>query len=62
MLSGAMMFEYMGWPEAAAQVRKGIARTISQKKVTYDLERQMDGATLLRTSEFGEAIVENMRA
>ena len=62
MLSGAMMFEYMGWPEAAAQVRKGIARTISQKKVTYDLERQMDGATLLRTSEFGEAIVDNMRA
>jgi isocitrate dehydrogenase len=61
MLSGAMMFEYMGWPEAASQVRDAIARTISQKKVTYDLERQMEGATLLRTSEFGEAIVENMR-
>ena len=59
-LSGAMMFEYMGWDEAAALVRKGIAGAISDKQVTYDLERQMDGATLLKCSEFGKAIVERM--
>ncbi len=62
MLSGAMMFEFMGWPEAARLIEEGIARTISQKRVTYDLERLMPGASKVRTSEFASAIVENMEA
>jgi isocitrate dehydrogenase len=62
MLSGVMMFDYMGWPEAARLIEGGIARTIRQKRVTYDLERLMDGATKVRTSEFGSAIIENMEA
>jgi isocitrate dehydrogenase len=61
MLSGAMMLEFMGWKEAAALIEDGIARTIQQKRVTYDLERLMQGATKLKTSEFATAIVENMR-
>ncbi len=60
MLSGAMMFEYMGWKEAAELIEKGIAQTIHQKRVTYDLERLMEGAKKLRTSEFAGAIIENM--
>ncbi len=60
MLSGAMMFEYMGWKEVARLIEDGIERTIQQKRVTYDLERQMPGATKLRTSEFATAIIENM--
>ena len=59
-LSGALMLEYMGWQEASERIMNAIAKTIQQKKVTYDLERQMDGATLLKTSEFGQAIVENI--
>jgi isocitrate dehydrogenase len=59
-LSGAMMFEHLGWPEAAALITRGLERTISEKHVTYDLERQMTGATLLRCSEFATAIVGNM--
>lgn len=59
-LSGVMMLEHLGWNEAADLVVKGIERAISQKRVTYDLERQMEGATLLKCSEFGTAIVENM--
>jgi isocitrate dehydrogenase len=62
MLSGAMMFEFMGWKEAALLIEDGIARTIQQKRVTYDLERLMTGAKKLKTSEFAAAIVENMRA
>jgi isocitrate dehydrogenase len=62
MLSGAMMFEFMGWKEAAHLIEDGIARTIQQKRVTYDLERLMTGAKKLKTSEFAAAIVENMRA
>jgi isocitrate dehydrogenase len=61
-LSGVMMFEYMRWPEAAEAVLDGIERTVGQKYVTYDLERQMDGATLAKTSQFGDRIIENMRA
>ncbi len=61
-LSGEMMFRYMGWTEAADRIVEALERTISQKRVTYDLERLMDGATLLRTSQFGEALVENMKA
>ncbi len=59
-LSGEMMLRYMGWHEAADLIIRGIERTISQKRVTYDFHRLMEGATLLRTSEFGQAIVENM--
>jgi isocitrate dehydrogenase len=62
MLSGAMMFDFMGWREAARLVEDGIARTIQQKRVTYDLERLMPGAKKLKTSEYAAAIVENMQA
>jgi isocitrate dehydrogenase len=59
-LSGVMMFRWLGWKEAAENVEQALSRTISQKRVTYDLERQMKGATLLKASEFGQAIVENL--
>jgi isocitrate dehydrogenase len=60
MLSGAMMFEFIGWNEVARLIEDGIARTIEQKRVTYDLERLMPGAAKLKTSEFASAIIENM--
>ncbi len=60
-LSGVMMLEYLGWQEAADLVVKGMQETILQKRVTYDLERQMEGATLLKCSEYADAIVENMK-
>jgi isocitrate dehydrogenase len=60
MLSGAMMFEFMGWSEAGKLLEDGIAKTIQQKKVTYDLERLMNGATRVGTSAFAEAIMGNM--
>ncbi|MEN6607308.1 MAG: isocitrate dehydrogenase (NADP(+)) [Bryobacteraceae bacterium] len=59
-LSGAMMFEFMGWREVSALIERGLTKTISQKRVTYDLHRLMDGATKLKTSEFAAAIAENM--
>ncbi len=59
-LSGVMMFQYLGWHEAAELVFRAMEETVLQKTVTYDLERQMDGATLLRCSGYGEAIVKNM--
>jgi len=62
MLSGAMMFEFLGWTEAAKLIEDGIARTIQQKRVTYDLERLMPGATKVGTSAFASAIIENMAA
>jgi isocitrate dehydrogenase len=62
MLSGAMMFEFMGWKEVGRLIEDGIARTIQQKRVTYDLERLMTGGTKLSTSEFASAIIENMAA
>jgi len=62
MLSGAMMFEFLGWSEAAQLIEDGIARTIQQKRVTYDLERLMPGATKVGTSAFASAIIENMAA
>jgi isocitrate dehydrogenase len=62
MLSGSMMFRHMGWKEAATIIEDAIARTIQQKKVTYDLERLMPGATKLKTSEYATAIIENMQA
>ncbi|HOO39402.1 MAG TPA: isocitrate dehydrogenase (NADP(+)) [Deltaproteobacteria bacterium] len=60
-LSGAMMLDYLGWKEAASLVRNGIERAIRDKQVTYDLERQMEGATLLKCSQFGQAIIERMK-
>jgi len=59
-LSGVMMLEHLGWQESADLIDSGLCKTISQKRVTYDLERQMEGATLLKTSEFAAAIIENM--
>jgi isocitrate dehydrogenase len=59
-LSGAMMFEYMGWNEAADLIYKGLKGAIQHKRVTYDFERLMEGATKLKCSEFGEEIVRNM--
>jgi len=59
-LSGVMMLGWLGWREAAEAVERALARTIVQKRVTYDLERQMKGGKLLRTSEFGQAIVDNL--
>jgi isocitrate dehydrogenase len=60
MLSGAMMFDFLGWKEAAKLIEDGIAKTIQQKRVTYDLERLMPGATKLGTAAFASAIIENM--
>ena len=61
-LSGVMMFEYLGWDAAAKLIVNSFSKTIKQKKVTYDLERFMTGATLLKTSEFANAIIENMKS
>jgi isocitrate dehydrogenase len=55
-----MMFRYMGWDEAADQIVSALEQTIAQKRVTYDFERAMENAELLKTSEFAEAMVENM--
>ena len=60
-LSGVMMFRHLGWPEAADLIEQGLGATIAQKRVTYDLARQMTGATELKTSQFAEAICENMK-
>ncbi|WP_429773991.1 NADP-dependent isocitrate dehydrogenase [Agaribacillus aureus] len=59
-LSGAMMFEYFGWQEVADLIYKGLESAIASKKVTYDFHRLMEGATLLKCSEFGDEIVRNM--
>lgn len=59
-LSGVMMLEHLGWQEAADLIVRGLERTIAAKTVTYDFARQMTGARELRTSEFGEAIVQNI--
>ncbi len=59
-LSGEMMFRYMGWHEVAELIIHAMEKTIGQKRVTYDFERLMTGATLLKCSEFGHALVENM--
>jgi isocitrate dehydrogenase len=59
-LSAVMMLRHMRWFEAADAIEAGIAKTIDQKKVTYDLERQMQGATKVKTSEFAQAIVDNV--
>jgi isocitrate dehydrogenase len=59
-LSGVMMLEYMGWQEAADMISKGMEKAIATKRVTYDFHRLMEGATLLKCSEFGKEIVKNM--
>lgn len=59
-LSGVMMFEYLGWQEAADLIIKGLQGAIGKKRVTYDFERLMQGATLLKCSEFGDEIISNM--
>ena len=59
-LSGEMMFRYMGWPEVSDLIVKGLEGAIAAKTVTYDFERLMEGATLVKTSEFGDAIVAHM--
>jgi len=59
-LSGEMMFRYMGWHEAADLIIHAMEKTIGQKRVTYDFHRLMDGATLLSCSAFGQALVDNM--
>ena len=59
-LSGAMMLEYMGWHEAAGLISKGLQAAILSKRVTYDFERLMEGATKLKCSEFGDEIIKNM--
>jgi isocitrate dehydrogenase len=61
-LSGVMMFRYLGWNEAADLIEQSMERTIEQKKVTYDFERLMEGATKVRTSEFATCMIENMAA
>jgi isocitrate dehydrogenase len=61
-LSGVMMFRFLGWNEAADLIERGLERTIEQKKVTYDFERLMEGATKVKTSEFANFIIENMTA
>jgi isocitrate dehydrogenase len=59
-LSGVMMLDHLGWREAGKIIVDALTKTIQQKRVTYDLHRQMEGATKLKTSEFASAIIENM--
>lgn len=60
-LSGAMMFEYMGWPEVAQLIETAVEKAIASKRVTFDFHRLMDGAELLSTSEFGDEVIEQMK-
>jgi isocitrate dehydrogenase len=59
-LSGALMFEYMGWNEVSESIYNGLEKTINEKKVTYDFHRLMENATLAKTSEFADAIISNI--
>jgi isocitrate dehydrogenase len=59
-LSGALMFDYMGWPEVTDSIYSGLEKTIQSKKVTYDFHRLMENATLVKTSEFGDEIISNL--
>ncbi|HUG31873.1 MAG TPA: NADP-dependent isocitrate dehydrogenase [Acidimicrobiia bacterium] len=59
-LSGEMMFRYMGWDEAAEAIIRGLEGAIAARTVTYDFERLMEGATMVKTSEFGDAIISHM--
>jgi len=58
-LSGALMLEYIGWKEASDLISNGLEKTISSQRVTYDFHRLLDGATLLKCSEFGDEIINN---
>jgi isocitrate dehydrogenase len=60
MLSGVMMFRYLGWNEVGDLIERGIETAIAQKRVTYDLARQMEGATEVKTSQFADSIIANM--
>jgi len=60
LLSGAMMFDHMGWGEVAAGIAQAVEKTIARKVVTYDLERQMEGAKKVKCSEFASAVIENL--
>jgi isocitrate dehydrogenase len=60
LLTAVMMLEFMNWKEAASAIERAFAATIQQKKVTYDLARQTEGAKELKTSEFATAIIENI--
>ncbi|HVM93635.1 MAG TPA: NADP-dependent isocitrate dehydrogenase [Terriglobales bacterium] len=60
-LSGVMMFRFLGWGEAADLIEQSMERTIQQKKVTYDFERMLEGATKVKTSEFAGCMIENMQ-
>jgi len=62
LLSGAMMLEYLGWNEAVRMIQSALETTIGNKTVTYDLARQMEGATELKCSEFADAIIANMKS
>jgi isocitrate dehydrogenase len=59
-LSGEMMLRYMGWTEAADAIINAMDATIGQKTVTYDFARLMEGATKVKCSEFGDALISNM--
>ncbi|MGE5839679.1 MAG: isocitrate/isopropylmalate family dehydrogenase, partial [Deltaproteobacteria bacterium] len=59
-LSGAMMLEYLGWPEAAARIKKGLEKTFASRKVTYDLARLMEGAEEVSCSRFADLVCANM--
>jgi isocitrate dehydrogenase len=59
-LSGAMMLDYLGWKEASDRVREGLVKTVEQKRVTYDLARQMEGAVEVKCSQFAEEIIRNL--
>ena len=61
-LSGVMMFEYLGWGEAATLIVRGLENAIKSRRVTYDLARQMPGSTEIATSAFGDQIIAGMRA
>jgi isocitrate dehydrogenase len=56
------MFRFLGWQEAAEMIEQGLERTIEQKRVTYDFERLMEGATKVKTSQFADYIIDNMEA
>jgi isocitrate dehydrogenase len=59
-LSGALMFDYIGWKDAAEKIRKAVERTVSEGVVTYDLARQLEHATKVKCSEFGRAVAQRM--
>jgi isocitrate dehydrogenase len=59
-LSGAMLFDEIGWKETGSAIRRGIEGALAAKRVTYDLARQMPGATEVSTSAFGDAIIEHL--